>query len=56
MKRVAARKIPFVDLYTRHASLERTAKRFTFSIHLNQYGYWAVAQLFVEQLGMTSPS
>ena len=59
MKRVAqTNKIPFVELFRPMANLmeKNTGDRFTFNgIHLTQYGYWAAAQIFIEQLGFQVP-
>jgi putative heme-binding domain-containing protein len=58
MRKVSeASKVPFVDLYTPTLALmtERGASKLTFNgIHLTQYGYWAVAHLMGEQLGVPS--
>ena len=55
----AEKKVPFVDLYAGTAALmkETGADKLTFNgIHLTQYGHWAAAQLFAQQLGLPQPS
>ncbi|HYT91642.1 MAG TPA: GDSL-type esterase/lipase family protein, partial [Gemmataceae bacterium] len=54
----AAEKIPFVDLYTPTLALmsEKGGDRLTINgIHLTAYGYWAVAHLTAQQLGLKAP-
>jgi putative heme-binding domain-containing protein len=59
MRKIAeANKLPFVDLFTPTLALmsERGASKLTFNgIHLTQYGYWAIAHVMAEQLGMSPP-